>query len=619
MRRLPASLLSGLLLPALLLNAAPVVLAQTQTQTQTQTQPQPDLELLSPRIDSPGTTSDVVHLLGRTTPGATVQVGGAPVTVFATGVFARDRVPLVPGPNPVPVDVTLPDGRRLSATWVINRVAPPPTPVWPADRLWLDGSSLQPAQSLQVAPGEGIEVAVRGTPGQQVQARLPGQPWQALVESSPGRYRAALQFAGTGDVPAAAVQVRLRAVAASSTPAWGQQPRSITAQTPGAAGQWRHDPDRLAVAGPDGAVLLHGLHTVRLGGPNLTDVPAGTLLSITGQQGNHLRVQLAADTQAWVSGQSVTMAPPGRQAAAVSFTSLSVSGSADGDVVQVPLPATTAHAVRVVADATGRQALEVDIFNAHHATTWISHRASASLVREVTAEQAGPGRVRLHIALHAPRLWGWRVERTATALQIVLRAAPAVAPSGSPLAGLRVALEAGHGSADNLGAVGATGTPEKDINRWTTEALKAELEAVGAQVVMVREGDDNPNLRERANRVSTSGAQLFISVHGNASDTSSGFLRVSGTSTYYKHPTGRDLAAAVQQRMLAETGLADFGLVGNFNYAPIRLVTWMPAVLVEQAFLSHPGDEARLLDPAFRATMARAVRLGLEDFLRLPK
>jgi N-acetylmuramoyl-L-alanine amidase len=42
----------------------------------------------------------------------------------------------------------------------------------------------------------------------------------------------------------------------------------------------------------------------------------------------------------------------------------------------------------------------------------------------------------------------------------------------------------------------------------------------------------------------------------------------------------------------------------------------MPAMLVEQAFVSHPGDEARLLDPAFRATTARAVRLGLEDFLR---
>jgi N-acetylmuramoyl-L-alanine amidase len=168
----------------------------------------------------------------------------------------------------------------------------------------------------------------------------------------------------------------------------------------------------------------------------------------------------------------------------------------------------------------------------------------------------------------------------------------------------------------NLGAVGATGVPEKDINRWTADALQAELQAAGALVLMVREGDDNPSPRERARRVLDSDAQLFVSVHANATDTSNGFLRVAGTSTFYKHATARDAAAAVQRRMLEQTGLDDFGLVGNFNYTPIRLVTCMPAILVEQAFVSHPGDEARLLDPTFRAITARAVRLGLEDFLR---
>ena len=34
--------------------------------------------------------------------------------------------------------------------------------------------------------------------------------------------------------------------------------------------------------------------------------------------------------------------------------------------------------------------------------------------------------------------------------------------------------------------------------------------------------------------------------------------------------------------------------------------------------VTHPGDEARLLDPALRALMAKAVRLGLANFLRLP-
>ena len=584
------------------------------------------LDLLAPRAEQSTTTRDTVNVLGRTTPGALAQVGGQPVTVYSTGVFARDRVPLALGSNTIRIEATAADGQTLSRVLKIERVAPPPGVQWPADRLWLDGASLQPQEARRVAPGEAVEVSVYATPGQRVEARLTQQPWQGLTETSAGRYRALLAFGSVADVMPAPVQVRVQARVQSrvqTSARTGARPHksatsTLSALTPGEAGQWRVHVERLYAAGAEGAVLLHGLHEVRLGGPNLAEVPADTLLAVTGQQGEFLRVRLAPDTEAWVAASAVAPAAAGTAAPRVHFNSLSVSGSAEGDVVQLPLDASVPYAVRAVADASGRQHLEVDLYNAHHATTWITHRASTKVVREVTAEQAATGRVQVRILLQQPRLWGWRVERTATVLRIVVRPAPVLPREGSALAGLRVALEPGHGSADNLGAVGATGTPEKDINRWTVDALKAELEAAGAHVVLVREGDDNPPLRERARRATASDAQLFISVHANATDTGAGYLRVAGTSTYYKHSSGRDLAAAVQRRLLEQTGLDDFGLVGNFNYAPIRLLTWMPAVLVEQAFVTHPGDEARLLDPAYRALIAKAVRLGLEDFLRLP-
>ena len=570
------------------------------------------LELLSPRDDPARTTAESVNLLGRTLPGTVVRVGGELVTVFATGVFARDRVPLTPGFNTLHIEARGADGQTLSRQWQIERVSPPPSALWPADRLWLDGASLQPAQTLQVAPGEGVEVSLRATPQQRVEARLPGQTWRPLVETSPGRYRAWLVFGDSQERSAAPVQVRVSALALPRL----TRPRRIGALTAGTAGLWRIDPERLFVVGPEGAALVHGLHEVRLGGPHLSELPAGTLLAATGQRGEQIRVQLTPDIQAWVAASELTPAPAGTAAPRAAFTSLSVTGGVDGDTVQVPLPAVVPYALNLVSDASGWQHLDLEVFGAHHATTWISHRADARVVREVRAEQVGPGHVRLRIALREPRLWGWRVERSAGALRIVLRAAPVIARQGSPLAGLHVALEPGHGGATNLGALGATGTPEKDINRWTVQALRAELESVGARVSVVREADDNPTLRERAQRVTAADAHLFVSVHANATDTSAGYLRVGGVSTYYKHASGRDLAAAVQRRLLEQTGLADFGLVGNFNYAPIRLVTWMPAVLVEQAFVTHPGDEARLLDPDFRALMARSVRQGLEDFLR---
>lgn len=577
------------------------------------------LDLLSPPDAQSRTTRDLVHVLGRTTPGAAVRVGGEAVTVYATGVFARDRVPLALGLNTVRIEAESASGQVLTRELLIERLPPAPPVVWPTDRLFIDGSSLRPAETVRVAPGEALEVAVRATPGQRVQARLPGQPWQNLTESAAsagpvGLYRARLAFSGSDDVVPAPVQVRL------SAPAWPHSagPKVITALTPGTAGQWRADPDRLFAVGAAGAELVHGLHDVRLGGPFLAELPEGTLLRAVALQGDFIQLQLAPDTTAWAAARTLQAAPAGTVAPWAAPTSMSVAGSAEGDVVTIPLAARIPYAVRAVTTADGRHQLEVDLYGAHDAATWISQRASARLVREVTVETPASGRLRVRIAPSAARLWGWHVERTATALRIVLRPAPAIVDASAPLKGLRVALEAGHGSAANTGAVGAMGIFEKDINRLTALALQAELEAAGATVVQVREGDENPPQRERAARVMASGAQLFISVHGNAADVAGGFLRAQGTSSYHKHDTARSLAQAVHRRALEQTGLADFGRVGNFNYTPIRLVTAMPAVLFEQAFLSHPGDEAQLLDAAFRARMARAVRLGIEDFLRAP-
>jgi len=628
-----------------------------------------ELTILSPLPERRTTTRDQVHLLGRTLPGAQVRVGGVPVTVQATGVFARDQIPLALGDNALAVEARLPDGRWLATTLVVQRSAPVPAPgpmALPTDRLAIDRESLQPRQALRVAPGEPVEVALRGTAGAIAEARLPGdREWRRLTptHADPTHYHGTLAFEPGPDSTPGPIEFRLRrpeARAASHRatraaprhvpiPAKGTQrwhgPREVQAAGPADVGRWQRLPTRLVEAGPEGAELLNGRHEVRLGGPFIAELAPGTLLRITGQVGEHLRVALAADTTAWVLKDRVVPAPAGTMLPHAQFTSLSVAGddagaNPGGDVVSVPVPPRLAWAVQaqVPTDPNAPAALVLDLYGAHRAATWITHRASARLVREVTVEQPADGRVQVRIALNDHWLWGWRVEREGGQLKLRIRPAPAAvsalaqamttataatpqAPAtpqalASPLSGLRIALEPGHGGPTNLGAVGATGIPEKDVNRWTVEALKAELERAGARVSVVREGDENPPHAERVRRAMAADADLFVSVHANATDTERGFLRTQGTSTYYKHGHARELAAAVQRRLLAHTGLADFGLVGAFNYHPIRRLTWMPAILVEQAFMSHPADEAAMLDAGFRARTAEAVRMGLEDFLR---
>lgn len=576
----------------------------------------PPLRLLAPAEARPSTSRDFVNVLGQTRPDARVRVAGQEVPVYATGVFVRDRVPLQPGTNRLRIEATAPDGGTAGLEFEVERTPPPapPAPI-PLDRVVIEPASLQPQAELRVAAGEPVEVALRGTPGLRARARLPGQPWQPLPEdpAQAGSYRARLAYGAGPDTTPAPVEFELAAPRGSKL----RGVRRAMARSAATVGRWAAETERLFVVGPDGAELLHGLHEVRLGGPNLAEPAAGTLLRVTGQQGGHYRVRLAADTTAWVLARQVVPAGAHTRVPAVAFTSLSVSGGEAGDVVALPFPAPAPYAVHSVSTPDGRVALQLDLYGTHLAATWVTQHASARLVREVTLDQPADDHVRVHIVMNDCRPWGWRAEQTDGGLRLSLRPPPALhAGAASALDGLLVALEPGHGGPSNLGAVGATRIPEKDINRLTVEALKAELEGVGARVIVVREGDDNPTLRERAQRVTASDAALFVSVHANAADTSQGYLRAAGTSVFFKHEASRAVSGAVHRRLLEATALPDFGHVGNFNYAPIRLVTWMPALLVEQAFVSNPAEEARLLDPAFRAAIARAVRQGLEDHLR---
>jgi N-acetylmuramoyl-L-alanine amidase len=204
---------------------------------------------------------------------------------------------------------------------------------------------------------------------------------------------------------------------------------------------------------------------------------------------------------------------------------------------------------------------------------------------------------------------------TNNAVVLTIRRPPKLALlPDSPFKGLTIALEPGHGG-DNSGAGGVSGSLEKDINRRAVEELARQFEAAGAKIVIVRKDDDSTSLAERVRRAVTTNADLCISVHANFAGHERGYLRVSGTSTYYKWPFYRDLAEAIHARLLDITKLADFGNVGNFNYYPLRANTWMPSMLVEQAFMSNPEDEAKTLDPVFRKEMMRAVLLGTQDWL----
>jgi N-acetylmuramoyl-L-alanine amidase CwlD len=178
-----------------------------------------------------------------------------------------------------------------------------------------------------------------------------------------------------------------------------------------------------------------------------------------------------------------------------------------------------------------------------------------------------------------------------------------------------IVIDPGHGGSD-YGAI-HNGMNEKDVAFDISRRLKAALTNRGWQVTMTRDTDADvfaPNdsakeeLQARDDVANNAGARFLISVHVNAFTTS----ELSGTTTYYYRDDSYDLGRAIHDRLSSALPTKDDGLRKE-NFYVIHHST-MPAVLVETAFLSNPGDAALLRSDAFRQHVAEAIADGVGDY-----
>jgi N-acetylmuramoyl-L-alanine amidase len=237
----------------------------------------------------------------------------------------------------------------------------------------------------------------------------------------------------------------------------------------------------------------------------------------------------------------------------------------------------------------------------------------------------------------------------------VVFAAPArptaVAPAPLARTGERVVvIDAGHGGKDP-GAHGGGGAREKDIVLAAALALQSDLERRGGyRVVLTREADVFLPLPERVAIARRERADLFISLHADSHSDA----RASGASVYTLSERGGERARALMDAQDWEVDLgeaprdaqvqtilvdlaqrettgksADFAgaLIGALGRETpllrnthrnagffVLLAPDVPAVLLEMGFLTHPGDEARLANPAARRRMMSAVADSIDIY-----
>lgn len=215
----------------------------------------------------------------------------------------------------------------------------------------------------------------------------------------------------------------------------------------------------------------------------------------------------------------------------------------------------------------------------------------------------------------------------------------------------RIVIDPGHGGHDT-GTIGPTGLREKDLVLDVGKRLKTLLEEkTGAEVIMTRSDDTFIPLEERTAIANEKGADLFISIHANASRD----RRARGIETYYLNFTsdpealevaGRENSTSQEsvhqlQDLIKKIALSekikesqDFAtqvqrevhqkmrtLTGEQKNRGVKKAPFvvliganMPSVLAEISFLTNPKDEKLLKKNDHRDHIAEALYTGISRY-----
>lgn len=177
-----------------------------------------------------------------------------------------------------------------------------------------------------------------------------------------------------------------------------------------------------------------------------------------------------------------------------------------------------------------------------------------------------------------------------------------------------VCIDAGHGDWD-VGAIGLTGSYEKDINLAVTLKLGSLLDDKNINVIYTRTSDtlywsDDAveNLYERLEISEEGNADLFISIHCNLSDES---YYYNGVETWYNSQDAKSelLAALIQDELSNLEYTEDRGLKTYSSDEPLAVLenNQVPAALVELGFLSNWCDENFLISENGQTLCAEAI------------
>jgi N-acetylmuramoyl-L-alanine amidase len=215
----------------------------------------------------------------------------------------------------------------------------------------------------------------------------------------------------------------------------------------------------------------------------------------------------------------------------------------------------------------------------------------------------------------------------------------------------RIVIDPGHGGHDP-GAIGPSGLMEKDVVLKIAKRLRKQLGNRGYEVFLTRERDIYLPLEERTAIANTKKADLFVSIHANASRKRG----ARGIETYILNFASDDetMELAARENAISTKRLTDLQIIlyslmlnakvnessrlahhvqqsmsNSLNHrkssypdrgvkqAPFYVLMGarMPAILAEVSFISNRSEERRLKSRKYLEKIASAIAQGLNGYV----
>ncbi|MEX1193219.1 MAG: N-acetylmuramoyl-L-alanine amidase [Brumimicrobium sp.] len=188
-----------------------------------------------------------------------------------------------------------------------------------------------------------------------------------------------------------------------------------------------------------------------------------------------------------------------------------------------------------------------------------------------------------------------------------------------------IVIDPGHGGTASFDSyrVGPTGEREEWINLRVAKELKDLLKEKGSNVILTRQIDVQVELQERAKVAKENKADLFLSIHHNATadpDVNFPIVYYHGYASANEASVvlGKEIILELKKKLYNNDGpvslVSDHTIFPGSGAKVLRETYNIPGVLIEASLFTNPEEEQRLKKKSYNLLEAKAIASAIENY-----